>query len=1128
MSLSNRPRSFLPFRVIAVVVLLLLWGFAASDRLPPSINSAAHAAEADLQKGGKDKSDHDLSALRVFNRVVLLIKDNYYDPKRIQPRKMLVQALDNVERQVAEIMVDGDEKSPKLKVTVNKVSKEFDISGVDTFWRMSFALKDVFDFVNKNLSAQSKEDSRDIEYAAVNGMLSTLDPHSILLKPDYFKEMKLQTKGEFGGLGFIIQMKEGNLTVVRVLKGTPAQRAGIKSKDVIQRIGNESTVNMDLNDAVDRLRGKPGSDVSLTVLRPSWTAPKQMTLTRAVINVESVEAKLLDNNVGYIKLKGFQGNTARDLHAELKRLKTEAQQSSKDPQKPGLKGVVLDLRGNPGGLLEQAIQVSDAFVSEGTVVTTVGYSDKMREVKKAHADDTDTNLPLVVIVNSGSASASEIVAGALKNLNRGVVVGRQSFGKGSVQVLYDFPDESALKLTIAQYLTPGDVSIQEVGITPDIELVPSRANKDRVDLFAPRKTMGEADLSGHFGNPNSDKVASKREEIAPKDKPLEELRFLRDEPPPPKDAKAAAEKKEKQPDRDDYEADDIEGEDPDTDEIVEDYQIRFARDLILAAPASTRDAMLRAAKPFIAGRRAEEAVRIEKAVEALGLDWNAAPAAAPRPTVPRLVYDMKPAAGQRINAGETLAWTVTVENAGMAAVHRLHAWSESENPYLDRREFLFGALAPGEKKTWTVNVKLAKEMVSRRDDVTLKFFDDEGDKLEEHKGEVNVVELPRPLFAYSWQIVDKCEGCNGDGLAQPGETVELAVEVKNVGAGKAYDLLGSLKNKGDEKILAVQGSLQDGRGAARADQVRDLRVPGDARLQGAGGSAAADPGRRGDRRVRDREDQPAGLHAQGAGQARPDRHPRQRRPAGLLGGLGAERRHRQRQEGHGARQRRQVRQPVPHPPGQPPGLRGRAAGQGGQGRRGEGAGRRRHRDAQRAEDHAQHRHLGGRHRDRRGEVHPHRQRGGQDRAARPVRLRQRAEGLLRGGQDAGREHQLLGRPAAEGGQQLHRGRGPGGPGLHGAQAAHHPPAWWRRSEDQGGGAQARRPQPGRQGARRPSPALGPRGWGHAGPSAPAVGGAPTLSESSGPPDRNGWAGLSFQAFASGAPPFRFCKAEFQP
>jgi carboxyl-terminal processing protease len=528
-----------------------------------------------------------------------------------------------------------------------------------------------------------------------------------------------------------------------------------------------------------------------------------MTLTRALINVESVEAKLLEHNIGYIKLKGFQGNTARDLQAALKKLKQEAT-AKIDQGKPGLKGIVLDLRGNPGGLLEQAIQVSDAFVSEGTIVTTVGYSDKMREVKKAHSDEADTSLPLTVIVNAGSASASEIVAGALKNLNRAVVVGRQTFGKGSVQVLYDFPDESALKLTIAQYLTPGDLSIQEVGITPDIELVPSRVTKEHIDVFAPKKSMGEADLSGHFGNPSSDKVATKREEAVPKEKPLEELRFLRDEPIP-KEAKAD---KRERPDRDDYEIEDLEGEDPDTDEIVEDYQIRFARDLVLAAPFSTRDEMLRAAKPFIAGRRAEEAIRIDKAIESLGLDWSSADRFEKGGL--KLAVDMKPALGQKITAGETLAWTVTVDNSGALPVHKLHAYSESDNPFLDRREFLFGAVPAGEKRSWVVNVKMPKEMVSRRDEVTLKFSDEERDKLEDLKGEVNLVELPRPSFAYSWQIVDRCESCNGDGMAQPGETVELAVEIKNNGPGRAVDLLASLKNKGDEHISLTKGRAKLG------------------------------------------------------------------------------------------------------------------------------------------------------------------------------------------------------------------------------------------------------------------------------------------------------------------------------
>ena len=804
MTLSSRTR--LLRRASTLGLLTLLWALVASDQAPASLSSAAFAADGDFlhRLSKSDKPEHDLSALKIFNRVVILIKDNYVDPKRVDARKMMTTALDYVERQVAEVMVDGDEKSPKIKVTVNKASKEFDVSGVDSLWRMSFALKEVFDFINKNLL--SREDTREIEYAAVNGMLSTLDPHSVLLKPDYFKEMKLQTKGEFGGLGFVIQMKEGNLTVVKVLKGTPAHKAGIKAKDQIVKIGNESTINMDLNEAVSRLRGKPGSEISITINRVP-TGPKALALTRAIINVESVEAKLLDKNIGYIKLKGFQGNTARDMHAELRRLKAEVAKS--DDGKGTLKGLVLDMRGNPGGLLEQAIQISDAFIDEGTIVTTVGYSDKLREVKKAHPEDTERDLPIVVLVNSGSASASEIVSGALKNLNRAVIVGRQTFGKGSVQVLYDFPDESALKLTIAQYLTPGDISIQEVGITPDIQLIPSRVAKERIDVFAPKKLIGEADLDKHFGNPASDKAATKREEVVPREKPLEELRFLREEPvEKPKDPTVKVDPKKERPDRDDYEQDEPD-EEAEPDEIAEDYQIRFARDLLLAAPANNRKDMLKLAKPFIAERRKAEEEKIKKSIEALGIDWSL-PEGKAAAGAPKLSVEMKPGAGAKGLAGETLAWTVTAENTGTAPFKRLRAYSESENPYLDRREFLFGSIGPGEKRAWTVNVRVPKEMPSRRDDVTMKFFDEGKAKLDDLKGEINLVELPRPAFAYSWQIVDKCEKCNGDGIAQLGETVEMQLDVKNIGAGKAFDSVAVIKNKADENIFINKGRVKLG------------------------------------------------------------------------------------------------------------------------------------------------------------------------------------------------------------------------------------------------------------------------------------------------------------------------------
>jgi carboxyl-terminal processing protease len=318
--------------------------------------------------------------------------------------------------------------------------------------------------------------------------------------------------------------------VVRVLPKTPASRAGIKKDDQIKKIGEESTVNMDLNEAVSKLRGPVDSRVTITVERKGLDKPMVLTLARATISIESVQSKLLAGNVGYIRLKNFQGNTTRDMQTALGKLQSDAEASG------GLKGLVLDLRGNPGGLLEQAIQVSDLFLSQGTIVTTVSLSERQREEKRAHADDSDNKYPLAVLVNPGSASASEIVAGALKNLNRAVIIGQQTFGKGSVQVLYEFGspsgtpnEESALKLTIAKYLTPGDVSIQEVGVEPDIALVPTRVTADRVNVFAPRKTLGEADLEHHFGNSANNPAATKREEVLGKEKPFVSIRYLKED-----------------------------------------------------------------------------------------------------------------------------------------------------------------------------------------------------------------------------------------------------------------------------------------------------------------------------------------------------------------------------------------------------------------------------------------------------------------------------------------------------------------------------------------------------------------------------------------------------------------------
>jgi carboxyl-terminal processing protease len=794
------PDGVVPAAALASAGLDGLPGDALAFRTAPAGGKAAAGDE-----------DYRLDRLPILGRVIHHVYHSYVDPSRIDPKAMVVSALDSVERTVAEVMVRGDAKSDRLSVTVGAASKDFELKEVDTVWKARMLLGEVMGFVQEHLVAH--QDLREIEYAAANGMLNTLDPHSVLLEPKYFKDMKLQTRGEFGGIGFVISMRDGNLTIVKILKGTPAQRAGLKAKDVITRIGEQSTVNMDVNDAVDRLRGKPGTPVAITVARAGWAEAKRMSLLREMINVETVpQAKLLDGGVGYVRLSQFSRNSTRDV--------TQAIQAQRAQAGGNLKGLILDLRGNPGGLLEESITLSDLFLSEGVIVKTVGDgAQRIREVKEATTDRSDlAALPLVVLVNSGSASASEIVAGALKNNDRALVVGRQTFGKGSVQSLFDFTEpgrpteEAALKLTIAQYLTPGDVSIQEVGITPDVALYPGRALKDQINAFAPPRLMGEADLERHLTNPGEkDKDAAAAAAEAKRkraQKPALELRYLLEESEDgvAKALKREAAKEAAHGDDSGISAEQAEDEaiDADPDQVKEDYQIRFARELLVRAPSANRLKLLEAAGALVGERRREEEKRLETRLAQLGVDWAAGPAK--QAGAPRAVVTVTPAAGRAAHAGETMPWTVTVENRGDAPFRRLRAWTTADkNGLLDRREFVFGAVRPGERRSWTVPVKLPRSMDSRRDEVTLHFDDDRDQAPPDVTAAVDVVEVPRPLFALSVQVDDR-KGGNGDGLPARGETFVLRVDVRNVGPGASGEkTFVSMKNLGDEKLFIKKG-----------------------------------------------------------------------------------------------------------------------------------------------------------------------------------------------------------------------------------------------------------------------------------------------------------------------------------
>ena len=339
--------------------------------------------------------------------------------------------------------------------------------------------------------------SKDLVNGAIKGMLNSLDPHSSFMTPEAYKEMQVDTKGEFGGLGIQIGMKENMLTVIAPIEDTPAHKAGIKAGDKIIKINNESTKDMSLQDAVTKMRGAPKTPVTLGIFREGWNDTKDFTIVRDVIKIKSIKSKVLENNIGYIKLSQFQEQTSDDLAAALRQL-NEAKVNS----------LILDLRNDPGGLLNSAIDVTSHFLPKGKLVVYTKTRSGEKSEYFTSGDDVFSQ-QMIVLVNQGSASASEIVAGALKDWNRAVIVGIQTFGKGSVQTVIPLSGGAGLRLTTAKYYTPKGTSIQNTGIMPDIVVKLTAKNG-----IKEHRVLREKDLEGHLKNEQKEPVPDS-EETAP-------------------------------------------------------------------------------------------------------------------------------------------------------------------------------------------------------------------------------------------------------------------------------------------------------------------------------------------------------------------------------------------------------------------------------------------------------------------------------------------------------------------------------------------------------------------------------------------------------------------------------------
>jgi len=766
-------------------------------------------ASATLSAASTDSSTYDLGQAKIFTKALYYVNTQYFDKTRLDPRRMLVGALDFLQRDVPEILVDRfPEQDPKqVTVRVNGDQATFPVEKVDSPWALDSTLRDIFRFIQPRLRPVAAKDAArhlvEIEMTATNGMLYTLDPHSVLLDVDSYKDMRTTTQGKFGGLGIVIEMdRKGRILVKKPMPDTPAMRAGLKAKDHIVRINNESTVNMTLQEAVDRLRGEPGAPVDVYIERSNPVAAKKFTIVRDFIHPPAIDPapRVLTvpaaggqpaAKIGYFRVLSFSANTDSDLARALAFFEREK-----------VKGIIMDLRGNPGGLYDQAQKVADAFIESGVIVSMVGVGGAQR--KDEHATrNGDTKVPLAVLVSQNSASASEIVAGAIKNLDRGVVIGETTFGKGSVQMLFDIPspvpfgnkpddDKLGLKLTTAQYLTPGDTSIQGVGVTPDVELVRMRVEKKNdeawINLQSSTRRRQESDYEWHLVSSSVRKGT----------KPDQVVSYLYVPSAAELRRKVDMEEIDANTPDDDEDGDTVE---PEEDRI--DFPITMARDFLAQARTARRQELVDSSKAFFDKVRADEDKRLSAALEKLGVDWSASPGTQGSGEIQ---VTLAPTTGEsQVKAGNALKIRGTVKNIGTTPVYRVRAVLRSDNSLFDENEMVFGKVAPGSSKTYDLMVKVPKSSLTRTDVIRADMSGQGTIKANNPEMTLNIEGKPHPLFAYSYQTIDDVAG-NRDGQVQRGERVRTLVKVKNIGQGAALRTEAILRNgAGQEGILISAG-----------------------------------------------------------------------------------------------------------------------------------------------------------------------------------------------------------------------------------------------------------------------------------------------------------------------------------
>jgi len=720
----------------------------------------------------KPKSDFHIASAETTPKVLSYIEEYYIDPSRLDMNALLNGALDSIQKSAAEILI-SHEKNDRFTVTIDKAVKKFTFTppkNLDELWKI---LHQVYMFVE--IHYHGSTETQDLEYAAIDGMLSELDPHSNILPPKIYNEFKIGTHGKFGGIGIVIGNRDGELTVISPIEGTPAWNAGIKAGDKIIQIGDESTVNMTLTEAVEILRGDPGTIVTILVERKGRPAPFSINLKRAIIKIDSVVSKTVkmdDKTVGYIKIKNFQEDTSKEFSRQLATLR----------ESPDFAGLVLDLRNDPGGLLNQAVEIVDKFLPSGVIVSTIGAGNNFIEQESAKLAGTEPNYPLIVLVNEGSASASEIVAGTLQSYGRAVVVGSETFGKGSVQTVYDLKDGSALKITIAEYLTAGKNSIQTVGVTPDIQLIGIEVDKEKMNL-SENDHESEKTLEKHL----SHFIESVKRE------PVFKLSYLKQTEKEDDDERSKIEYSK-------------------TPDLSKDKAVTFAAKIVVNAAKFPNKGIVESAAPVIDSIKKEQNTVITEEMSKIGIDWSECKATA-RPPL-QISYSLLNNKGLPIKmatAGDDINLVLTAKNAGSIPFCRLSGISSSDEGFLKNIEFVFGKILPEESKSWKVPIKLPKILTSQNLSMAIKFKENNTDIQTEFKLLLPITALPQPNFAVLYKIGAPLNIKAPSKPVPTGKTIPFIVEIKNTGTGAAPNTFVTIKGVDTKGIFIETGRIKLGK-----------------------------------------------------------------------------------------------------------------------------------------------------------------------------------------------------------------------------------------------------------------------------------------------------------------------------